>query len=125
MGKEQEAKLSKAREELGQCRMLFFLSSLALLSEGVSAEEKMSWGFLWLAAFRRQARLTREVLAPIKRGEGLPLTNQEQEERVKNNLGNFAQNLGLSYESGIGVAEFHIDHTKKIQREEGVGRARK
>lgn len=120
MGKEQETELSRAREELGHCRILFFLSSLALLSEGVSAEERIQWGFVWLAAFRGQECLTREVLAPIKRREGLPLTNQEQEERVKASLGNFAENLGLSYESGIGVAEFHIKHTKKIQKEEGV-----
>ncbi|MBI1982121.1 MAG: hypothetical protein HYW64_01845 [Candidatus Levybacteria bacterium] len=125
MGKEPESRLSEAREGLGQCRKLFFLSSCALLSEELTEKEKIPWGFVWLVAFREQDRLTREVLVPRKKEEGLPITNQEQEERVKKSLGNFAQSLGLPYESGVVLAKFHIKQTKIIQREEGVGRVGK
>lgn len=125
MGKEQEAELSEVREELGQYRRLFFLSSLALLSEEFSPEERIQWGFVWLAAFRGQETLTRNVISPVKRKKGLPITNETQEELVKTNLGNFAQSLGLPRRWGLPIAKFHIKHTKIIQREEGVGRRRK
>ena len=74
----------------------------------------------WGEAVREEVALTEDVIAPAKIELGLPLTNSNQERRVKRRAGKTSETHGGTYKQGVSVVKRHIGLAKKIQKRAGL-----
>ena len=119
-----EEMLSEAREELTQCRELFILSTLMLMPEQTSIEDRVFWGNIWLNAASEEEKITRELVVPAKLKTGAYRTVPAVEDGVRANASNFIQAVfgmepELARELARVIIDPHIELTKEIQKKLG------
>lgn len=113
------ANLDEAREILSEIRETLILSWLMIHSAD-NKNERIIFGGDWGEAVREEVALTEDVIAPAKIESGLPLTNRNQEIRVKRRAGKTSEMHGGTYQQGVDVVKRHIRLTKKIQERAGL-----
>jgi len=116
---EWQANLDGAREILSDIRETL-ISSWLMIHSTDNKNERIILGGDWGEAVKEEVALTEDVISPAKIELGLPLTNLNQERRVKRRAKKISQTYGGTPEEGIEIARRHIRVTKKIQRRLGV-----
>lgn len=113
--REWRVNLDEARKILSEIRETLILSWIMIHSAD-NKNERIIFGGDWGEAVREEVALTEDVIAPAKIELGLPLTNINQERRVKRRAGKISEAYGGTIEEGTEIAKRHIRFTKKIQR---------
>jgi len=72
-------------------RELFILSTLMLMPEQTSIEDRVFWGNIWLNAASEEEKITRELVVPAKLKTGAYRTVPAVEDGVRANASNFIQ----------------------------------
>lgn len=116
---EWQADLDGARKILSEIRETL-ISSWLMIQSTDNKDERIIFVGDWREAVREEVALTKDVIAPAKIQLGLPLTNSNQERRVKGRAGKISERYGGTREEGKEIARRHIEFTKKIQRRLGV-----
>ena len=123
MSKETEsqwrANLDEARGRLSEIRETLILSWLKIHSAD-NKRKRIFLGKGWGEAVREEVAITEDVIAPAKIELGLPLTNSNQERRVKRRAGKTSETHGGTYKQGVSVVKRHIGLAKKIQKRAGL-----
>jgi len=117
---EWQANLDEARKILSEIRETLISSELMIHSTD-NKDKIIIFVGDWREAVREEVALTKDVIAPAKIQLGLPLTNRNQERRVKRSAGKTSERYGGTREEGTEIATRHIRFTKKIQERLGVG----
>ncbi len=125
-GKEQESPtgdwqimLGKARERLLGIRDAL-ITTWFEIHKAENQDERIVFGKNWGELVREEVALTEDVIAPLKIELGLPITNRNQERRIKRRTEKLAEKLGGTPEQGVEIVRRHIRLTKRIQKRLGV-----
>lgn len=123
--KKPQKMLLEARDGLIACRKLFILSTLMLTSKKIKVSDPVFWIKIWLNSSLVEGKIAKELVARAKLQTGGFRTVPEVEKNVRKSGAEFIQTFAsirpkTALNLATAIVDPHIEHTKEVQKEEGV-----